>query len=68
MRIGKFKNIVGAGVYGILLGFIIFHENKYLKGGFYLGLALILIAVILQMGREKVLATKAKRHKAQRSP
>ena len=41
-------------VYGIILGFIIFHENKYLKNGFYLGLALILIAVILQMVRERV--------------
>lgn len=48
-------------VYGILLGFIIFQENKYLKSGFYLGLALILIAVVLQMLRERMLATKTKR-------
>lgn len=35
-------------VYGILLGFIIFHENKYLKPGFYGGLSLIVLAVVLQ--------------------
>lgn len=35
-------------VYGILLGFIIFHENKYLKPGFYGGLSLIILAVVLQ--------------------
>lgn len=40
-------------VYGILLGFMIFQENRYLKNGFYFGLALILIAVVLQMVREK---------------
>lgn len=38
-------------VYGIILAFIIFHENKYLSSGFYYGLALILLAVILQMCR-----------------
>lgn len=38
-------------IYGIILGFIIFHENKYLKPQFYWGFALILLAVILQMGR-----------------
>lgn len=38
-------------VYGILLGFMIFHENKYLKSGFYGGLIFILLAVILQMIR-----------------
>jgi drug/metabolite transporter (DMT)-like permease len=36
-------------VYGILLAFVIFHENKYLSSGFYFGLALILLAVLLQM-------------------
>ena len=43
-------------VYGIILGFVIFHENKYLKNAFYFGLGLILIAVVLQMAREKYLA------------
>ncbi len=38
-------------VYGIILAFIIFHENKYLSAGFYYGLGLILLAVILQMTR-----------------
>ena len=36
-------------IYGIMLAFIIFHENKYFSAGFYYGLALILLAVILQM-------------------
>ena len=35
-------------VYGIILGFAIFHENKNLHPEFYLGLALIIIAVVLQ--------------------
>ncbi len=38
-------------VYGIILAFIIFNENKYLSAGFYYGLGLILLAVILQMAR-----------------
>ncbi len=38
-------------VYGIILAFIIFHENKYLSAGFYYGLSLILLAVILQTCR-----------------
>ncbi|MDB5200187.1 MAG: hypothetical protein JWO92_2150 [Chitinophagaceae bacterium] len=38
-------------VYGIILAFIIFKENKYLSVGFYYGLGLILLAVILQMLR-----------------
>lgn len=38
-------------VYGIILAFIIFKENKYLSSGFYYGLALILLAVVLQMVR-----------------
>ncbi len=45
-------------VYGILLAFVIFHENKYLSSGFYYGLALILLAVILQMIRVVVRARK----------
>jgi len=39
-------------VYGIILAFIFFNENKYLGKGFYFGLGLILLAVILQMMRE----------------
>ncbi len=48
-------------VYGIILGFIIFHENKYLKSGFYFGLGLILIAVVLQMVRERYRMIKSRR-------
>ncbi len=38
-------------IYGILLAFLIFHENKDLGISFYVGLSLIVIAVVLQMGR-----------------
>ncbi|HEX8461364.1 MAG TPA: EamA family transporter, partial [Segetibacter sp.] len=38
-------------VYGIILAFVVYHENKYLSQWFYYGFALILIAVILQMMR-----------------
>lgn len=38
-------------VYSILLAFLIFKENKFLGTGFYLGFALILLAVSLQMLR-----------------
>jgi drug/metabolite transporter (DMT)-like permease len=38
-------------VYGILLAFIFFKENKNLTSGFYYGLALILLSVIWQMWR-----------------
>jgi hypothetical protein len=47
-------------VYGIIMAFFIYHENEYLGAGFYLGLTLILSAVLLQMlrvylvGRRKV--------------
>lgn len=41
-------------VYGIILGFLIFHENKFLDKGFYLGLGCILLAVILQMLRLRI--------------
>lgn len=44
-------------VYGIILAFIFFHENKSLSEGFYYGLGLILLAVILQMFR---VVTKAR--------
>lgn len=38
-------------VYGILLAFLVFGENKYLQPGFYVGLALIAVAVMIQMIR-----------------
>jgi len=38
-------------VYGIILAFIFFKENENLNHAFYLGVALILLAVILQMFR-----------------
>ena len=38
-------------IYGIILAFIIFKENNYLSAGFYYGLSLIMIAVVLQMIR-----------------
>jgi drug/metabolite transporter (DMT)-like permease len=38
-------------VYGIVMAFIFFGENKELSTQFYLGVALILLAVILQMCR-----------------
>ncbi|MEO8820542.1 MAG: DMT family transporter [Ginsengibacter sp.] len=38
-------------VYSIILAFIIFKENKFLGAGFYFGVALILLAVSLQMLR-----------------
>lgn len=38
-------------VYGIILAFIIYHENKTLSKYFFVGFALIFIAVILQMFR-----------------
>lgn len=38
-------------VYGILLAFFIFHENEQLGTGFYLGMLLIIVSVILQMVR-----------------
>ncbi|MCW3081588.1 DMT family transporter [Segetibacter sp.] len=38
-------------VYGIVLAFVVYNENKYLSKWFYYGFALILLAVILQMLR-----------------
>lgn len=52
-------------VYGIILAFIIFHENKYLGRGFYFGLGLILLAVILQMLRVILKAKSDKRAELQ---
>lgn len=45
-------------VYGIILAFVVYNENKYLSQWFYVGLTLILLAVILQMLR--VIATRKK--------
>ncbi len=36
-------------LYGIILAFIIYKENKYLSANFYLGLALIMLSVVLQI-------------------
>jgi drug/metabolite transporter (DMT)-like permease len=36
-------------VYGIILAFIFFNESKMLKPGFYLGLGLIMLAIVIQM-------------------
>ncbi|MDX1956585.1 MAG: DMT family transporter [Chitinophagaceae bacterium] len=38
-------------VYGILLAFILFRENKDLNQGFFIGLFLIILSVVLQMVR-----------------
>jgi len=38
-------------VYGILMAFVIFKENEHLSARFYQGVALILLAVLLQMIR-----------------
>jgi drug/metabolite transporter (DMT)-like permease len=38
-------------VYGILLAFLLFREDKYLSSGFYVGFCLILLSIILQMIR-----------------
>jgi drug/metabolite transporter (DMT)-like permease len=38
-------------VYGILLAFLIFREDKYLNRGFYIGFFLILLSIVLQTVR-----------------
>jgi drug/metabolite transporter (DMT)-like permease len=38
-------------VYGILLAFVVFREDKYFNRGFYLGLGIILGSIVLQMIR-----------------
>ena len=38
-------------VYGILLAFLLFREDKYLNKGFYIGFCLILLSIILQTVR-----------------
>jgi drug/metabolite transporter (DMT)-like permease len=35
-------------VYGIALAFVIFHENKQLHSGFFIGAAIIMLSVILE--------------------
>lgn len=37
-------------VYGILLAFLFFKENRELGTGFYIGVSMILLSVVLQMG------------------
>lgn len=46
-------------IYGILLAFVLFREDKYMHGGFYIGFSLIFLSIGLQMlrllyGRKKV--------------
>jgi drug/metabolite transporter (DMT)-like permease len=38
-------------VYGILLAFVLFREDRYLGKGFYVGFLLILLSIVLQMAR-----------------
>ncbi|MFM2048646.1 MAG: hypothetical protein RI955_1194, partial [Bacteroidota bacterium] len=38
-------------VYGIIMAFILFKENQAFNYEFYMGVGLILLAVVLQMGR-----------------
>jgi len=38
-------------VYGILLAFLFYHENKQLGSGFFIGMGLICLSVLLQMLR-----------------
>lgn len=38
-------------VYGILLAFVLFREDRYLGAGFYIGFCLILLSIVLQMVR-----------------
>ena len=38
-------------VYGIILAFVVYQENKFLDTSFYIGFGLILLAVVLQMLR-----------------
>ncbi|GGH57845.1 drug/metabolite transporter (DMT)-like permease [Filimonas zeae] len=52
-------------VYGVLLAFMLFQENKTLSMNFYIGFLLILLAVILQMLRIIRLAKKNRAMQAQ---
>ena len=51
-------------VYGIILAFIFFNENKDLHREFYIGVSLILLAVVLQMFRIAQQHGKLRRAKA----
>jgi drug/metabolite transporter (DMT)-like permease len=45
-------------VYGIVLAFLIFDDQKYLNRNFYVGLSFILLSVVLQMVRVYLLSQK----------
>jgi drug/metabolite transporter (DMT)-like permease len=47
-------------VYGIILAFVVYQENKQLNDWFYAGFGLILLVVVLQMGRIIVIQRKGK--------
>lgn len=47
-------------IYGILLAFVFFNENKYLSSGFYYGLGLIILAMVLQTIRVALKAHRLK--------
>lgn len=51
-------------VYGIILAFAIYHENKYFSYTFYIGFLLILSAVVIQMLR---IVQQQKRYTVERS-
>jgi len=38
-------------VYGILLAFLLFREDKYMNGGFFIGFFLIFLSIVFQMAR-----------------
>jgi drug/metabolite transporter (DMT)-like permease len=46
-------------VYGILLAFVVYQENKYLGKGFYIGFSIILLTVLLQSWRVWLLHRKS---------
>ena len=46
-------------VYGIILAFVVYQENKYLGKGFYIGFGIILLTVLLQSWRVWLLHRKA---------
>lgn len=48
-------------IYGILLAFLIFHENEHLNTNFYWGLAIILFSVLLQSLRTLRVKERLKR-------
>lgn len=49
-------------VYGILLAFVLFREDKYMKHGFYVGMSLILLSIVLQTVRLWRRGGEIKRH------